>query len=86
MHGKCIIIKDGEKLSFSVCNYTQYQQGIIKWTFTIVNKQIRRIVVPRPATTLTLKRVKGQGQGHGMASLERACHKDHACQISMLYL
>ena len=34
------------------------------------NKQIRRIVVPRPATTLTLKRVKGQG--HVMASLERA--------------
>ena len=47
-------------------------------------KQIQRIVVPRSATTLTLKKVKGQG--HGMASLERACHKDHACQISMLYL
>ena len=30
-------------------------------------KQIRRIVVPRSATTLTLKKVKGQGQGHDMA-------------------
>ena len=50
------------------------------------NKQIRRIVVPRSATTLTLTKVKGQSQGHGMASLERACHKDHTCQISMLYL
>ena len=48
------------------------------------NKPIRRIVVPHSATTLTLKKVKGQG--HGMASLERASHKDHACQISMLYL
>ena len=51
-----------------------------------INKQIRRIVVPRSATTVTLKKVKGQGQGHDMASLERARHKDHACQISMLYL
>ena len=25
------------------------------------------------------------GQGHGMVQIERACHKDHACQISMLY-
>ena len=49
-------------------------------------KQIRRIVVTRPATTLTLKKVKGQGQGHGMVSIEKACHNDHACQISMLYL
>ena len=23
--------------------------------------------------------------GHGIVSIERACHKDHACQISMLY-
>ena len=43
------------------------------------NKQIRRIVVPRPTTILTLKKLNGQGEGHGMASLERACHKDHAC-------
>ena len=50
------------------------------------NKQIRRIVVPRAATNLTLKKVKGQGQGHGMVPIERACHKDHACHISMLYL
>ena len=27
----------------------------------------------------------GQDQGHGMVQNERACHKDHACQISMLY-
>ena len=39
---------------------------------------------PRAATNLTLKKVKGQG--HGMVPIERACHKDHACQISMLYL
>ena len=25
------------------------------------------------------------GQGHCMVPIERACHKDHACQISMLY-
>ena len=25
------------------------------------------------------------GQGHGMVQIERAFHKDHACQISMLY-
>ena len=49
------------------------------------SKQIRRIVVPRSATTLTLKLVKGQGQDHGMVSIERASHKDHAGQISMLY-
>ena len=47
------------------------------------NKQIRRIVVPRPATNLTLKWVKGQG--HRMVPIERACHKDYACQISTLY-
>ena len=46
-------------------------------------KQIRRIVVPCSATNLTLKKVKGLG--HGMVPIERACHKDHACQISMLY-
>ena len=49
------------------------------------NKKIRRIVVPRPATTLTLKWVKDQDQGHGMVSIERARHMDHACQISILY-
>ena len=49
-----------------------------------LNKQIRRIVVPRAATNLTLKKVKGQG--HGMVPIERDCHNDHACQISMLYL
>ena len=27
-----------------------------------------------------------KGQGHNMVPTERACHKDHACQISMLYL
>ena len=41
------------------------------------NKQIRRIVVHRPATNLTLKKVKGQGQGHDMVSIERACYKGH---------
>ena len=25
------------------------------------------------------------GQGHGMVPNERACHRDYACQISMLY-
>ena len=35
-----------------------------------LNKQIRRIVVPRAATDLTLKKVKGQGQGHGMCQLK----------------
>ena len=61
----------------------QVSSGYIgkKW-----NKQIRRIVVPRPATNLTLMWVKGQGQGHSMVPIERACHKDHACQISTLYL
>ena len=44
-----------------------------------INKQIEKIVVPRPATNLTLKEVKGQGQGHNMVSIESACHKDHAC-------
>ena len=51
-----------------------------------MNKQIQRIVVPRAATNLILKKVKGQGQGHDMVPIERAYHKDHACQISMLYL
>ena len=44
-----------------------------------MNKQIRRIMVPRPATNLTLRLVKGQGQGHRMVPIERACHNDHAC-------
>ena len=48
--------------------------------------KIQRIVVPRAATNLTLKKVKGQSQGHDMVQIERAYHKDHACQISMLYL
>ena len=47
------------------------------------DKQIQRIVVPRAATNL---RGKGQGQGHDMVPIERAYHKEHACQISMLYL
>ena len=51
---------------------------------TIINKQIQRFMVPHPATTLTLKYVTGQG--HDMMSIERASHKDYACQISMLYL
>ena len=57
-------------------------EKLISWE----NKQIQRIVVPRAATNLTLKKVKGQGQGHDMVPIERAYHKDHACQISMLYL
>ena len=47
---------------------------------------------PRAATNLTLNKVKCGDQGHGMMpsmglsqGLERACHKDHACHISMLY-
>ena len=34
---------------------------------------------PPEATIFTLKYVKSQG--HGMVSMKRACHKDHACQI-----
>ena len=26
-----------------------------------------------------------EGQGHDMVPIESACHKDHACQISLLY-
>ena len=40
-------------------------------------------MVLRAATNVTLKKVNSQG--HGMVPIERACHKDHACQISMLY-
>ena len=40
------------------------------WTTT--NKEIRRIVVPRQATNMTLKKVEGQGQF--MVPLERTCH------------
>ena len=46
-------------------------------------KKIRRIVDPRVATYSTLKKV--EGQGHSMVPNGRACHKDHACQVSMLY-
>ena len=45
-----------------------------------LNKQIQRIVVLRAATNLTLKKVKVMAW-----PMERACHKDHACQISILY-
>ena len=47
--------------------------------------KFEEIVVPRPATNLTLGKVKGQGQGHCMVPIERACHNDHAYQVSMLY-
>ena len=47
------------------------------------DKQILIIVVSRAVTIFTLKKVKGQGQD--MAPIKRACHKDHTCQISMLY-
>ena len=33
---ECIIVKGGEKLSFSVCNYTVSAKHIMKWTFAIV--------------------------------------------------
>ena len=46
------------------------------------NKQIQRIV---PGNNFDLEVGQGEGQGHGMVSIERASHKDHACQISMLY-
>ena len=32
-----------------------------------------------------LEKVKGECQGHEMVQIERACHKDHACQVSMPY-
>ena len=51
-----------------------------------INKQIQRIVVPRSATNLTLKKVKGHRQGHDMVPPERSCHKEHTCQVSKLYL
>ena len=51
-----------------------------------VDKQIQRIVVPRSATNLTLKKVKGHRQGHDMVPPERSCHKEHTCQVSKLYL
>ena len=60
-------------------NMSRLKTGIMPY-----NKQIRRIVFPSAATNLTLKKVKGQG--HDMVPIERACHKDHACLISMLYL
>ena len=50
------------------------------------NKQIQRIVVPRSATNLTLKKVKGHRQGQDMVPPERSCHKEHTCQVSKLYL
>ena len=53
---------------------------------TTWNKQIQRIVVPRSATNLTLKKVKGHRQGHDMVPPERSCHKEHTCQVSKLYL
>ena len=53
---------------------------------TINNKQIQRIVVPRSATNLTLKKVKGHRQGHDMVPPERSCHKEHTCQVSKLYV
>ena len=40
---------------------------------------------PRGNNILTLKKVKGQGYGM-VPNIERACHKDHACQISIIYL
>ena len=62
----------------------QFQTIMITRVDFHTNKQIQRIVVPRAATNLALKKV--QGQGHDMVPIETACHKDHACQISMLYL
>ena len=38
---------------------------------------------PPPGNNFDLEVCKGQG--HGMVPNYRACHKDHACQISMLY-
>ena len=39
--------------------------------------------VPLQRNKSDIEKVKGQG--HGMVQMKRACHKDHACQISMLY-
>ena len=50
------------------------------------SEKIQRIVVPRSATNLTLKKVKGHRQGHDMVPPERSCHKEHTCQVSKLYL
>ena len=46
-------------------------------------KEIRRIVGSHAATNLTLKSVKGQD--HGMLPSQKACYKNHPCQISRLY-
>ena len=40
---------------------------------------------PPPGNKFDLEMVKGQGHGHRMVPIERACHNDHACQVSMLY-
>ena len=40
---------------------------------------------PPHGNKFDLEKVKGEGQGHSMVPIERACHKDHACQVSMLY-
>ena len=38
---------------------------------------------PPPGNKLDLQ--VGQSQGYHMVPIEMACHKDHECQISMLY-
>ena len=66
----------------------QDKQAFFEYTSEQVNlnKQIQRIVVPRSATNLTLKKVKGHRQGHDMVPPKRSCHKEHTCQVSKLYL
>ena len=66
------------------CDALNHNMSRLKTGIMPYNKQIGRIVFPSAATNLTLKKVKGQG--HDMVPIERACHKDHASLISMLYL
>ena len=69
-----------------------YYKGPVKKAVSEINqgykvtlsKQIRRISVPPHGTKFYLEIGQRSRSRHGSSS-ERACHKDHACQISMLY-
>ena len=54
------------------------------WKFKIPQANSENCGPPR-GNKFDFEKVKGEGQGHGMVPIERACHKYHACQVSMLY-
>ena len=58
--------------------------GAIK-QHVLIYKQANSKNCGPPASNMTLKKVKGQGQGQCMVPIGGTCHKDHSCQISMLY-